>query len=175
MSALRPVSLWTLLVSTIFGAVDLLALSRSLFSKIPGVNDVLNEPGVYLVLRRDAGPPEFLSEGTGGRSKGKDPNVEVGCLRTKWVEGAIVLYIGMAGGPCAKATLRSRLQAYLRFGEGKNSGHSGGRRIWQLCDSGDLLVCWKPTGKAVSREVEKQMIAEFEQRYGKLPFANERH
>jgi hypothetical protein len=82
-----------------------------------------------------------------------------------------VLNIGKAG-PGRTATLKSRLLNYVRFGQGKNSGHSGGRYIWQLPNSRDLLVCWKATGKAVPREVEKRLIAEFRQKYGKLPFAN---
>jgi hypothetical protein len=137
--------------------------------------DVPDEPGVYLVLRPDASSPDFLPEGTGGRSKGKDPDVEVACLQRKWVEGAVVLNIGKAGGPDVAETLKDRLNKYMRFGQRKSSGHSGGRYIWQLRDSGDLLVCWKVTGKAVPEDVEKGLISEFERKYGKLPFANLRH
>jgi len=120
------------------GFVKISALQES------ACREVLDEPGVYLVLRRDAGPPIFSPQGTGC---GKYTNEKVADLRRKWVERTVVLNIGKAGGPDIKETLRKRLKKYMRFGQGKNSGHSGGRRIWQLRDSGDLLVCWKPTGK----------------------------
>jgi hypothetical protein len=138
-----------------------------------GCGEVPDEPGVYLVLRADTSPPDFLPKGTGGRYKGRDSNVEIGCLRSKWVEGAIVLNIGKAGGPGTAATLKGRLKKYMRFGEGKNSGHSGGRYVWQLRNSCDLLLCWKVvTAGEVPRNVEKRLIKEFRQRYDKRPFAN---
>lgn len=36
----------------------------------------------------------------------------------------------------------------------------------------DLLLCWKVTLESNPRTVEKAFLAEFEDRYGKLPFAN---
>ncbi|CAM4413263.1 hypothetical protein NONI108955_26070 [Nocardia ninae] len=42
--------------------------------------------------------------------------------------------------------------------------------IWQLADSAELLVGWRPTDDA--RATEKAMIAEFVATYGKRPFAN---
>jgi hypothetical protein len=148
------------------GGVAISALRKSVCREVP------DKPGVYLILRLDATTPTFLPIGTGAYKNGTDPNVGVGRLRSKWVEGAIVVNIGRAGAPGRTATLNSRLLDYVRFGQGRNSGHSGGRYIWQLHGSGNLLVCWKPTGKAVPRDVEKRLIAEFEQRYGKIPFAN---
>jgi siroheme synthase-like protein len=137
-----------------------------------GCCDVPDVPGVYLVLRPNTAPPDFLERSTGGHFKGKDPTVAVSRLKSKWVEDALVLYIGEAGGPSNKATLRSRLKLYMQFGQGKPVGHRGGRYIWQLRDSCDLLVCWKPTPNAVPREVEKGLIREFKAVYKKLPFAN---
>ena len=59
----------------------------------------------------------------------------------------------------------------MRFGSGKNVGHYGGRYIWQLADSDDLVVCWKCVED--SRRVEAAMIAEFKKNHnGKRPFAN---
>jgi hypothetical protein len=148
------------------GFVKISALQES------GCSNVPDEPGVYLVLRPDAGPPKFLREGTGGRFKGTDPRAEIAWLQSKWVDGVIVLNIGKAGGPGITENLKGRLRKYMRFGQGKNSGHSGGRCSWQLRDSGDLLVCWKTTGSAAPRAVEKGLIAEFKLRYDKRPFAN---
>lgn len=122
--------------------------------------------GVYLILRVAKEPPQFLEVGTGGHFHDKDPNVPIQVLREKWVEGTIILYIGKAS-----RSLRRRLGKYLDFGEGEPVAHWGGRYIWQLKDSSDLLVCWKELDED-TREVEARMILEFERQYGKLPFAN---
>ncbi|MFZ3264411.1 MAG: hypothetical protein WA172_10460 [Terriglobales bacterium] len=132
-------------------------------------NEVPTKPGVYFILRSDTAPPDFLSESVGGHFKGKNPTVAVGELESKWVEGAVVLNIGKAG---PGATLRSRLKQYMRFGQGEAAGHYGGRYIWQLARSVNLLVCWKPTIDDAPRTVEKALMEEFERVYGKLPFAN---
>jgi hypothetical protein len=114
-----------------------------------------------------------LSEGTGGHFKGQDPNVSLSELKDNWVEGTPVIYIGKAGGAGNTATLNKRLGQYLRFGQGANVGHWGGRYIWQLADSRDLIVCWKTLTDDDPREVEHQMIAEFKATHaGKRPFAN---
>ena len=72
-----------------------------------------------------------------------------------------------------KATnLRKRLSQLLRFGAGSAIGHWGGRYLWQLADSADLLIAWKPTPEADPRSEEKQMLDEFVSLHGRLPFAN---
>jgi hypothetical protein len=81
------------------------------------------------------------------------------------VGGCPLVYIGKA------ARLRTRLRQYRDHGQGKPVGHWGGRYIWQLSDSGELLVAWKVTNDA-PRLVEKEMLAAFVDRYGQLPFAN---
>ena len=134
--------------------------------------DVPRSPGVYLVLRTSTVTPEFRSPGTGGPFKNNNPNVKIRCLERKWVDGALVMYIGKAGGK-NKSTLRTRLRLYMTFGERKPVAHWGGRYIWQLRDSLDLLVCWKITGNSDPRSAEKKLIREFEEQYGgKRPFAN---
>lgn len=55
----------------------------------------------------------------------------------------------------------------------------GGRSIWQLADSNDLLVAWRAntderTG-ARARDIERELIADFKLTHGgKRPFANVR-
>lgn len=138
-----------------------------------GCCEVPKEPGVYIVLRENSEPPRFLDRSTGGHYKGIDPTVEKHVLEEKWegVPRAIVLYIGKAG-PGKTANLMNRLRKFVRFGQGKPVAHRGGRYIWQMCDSGDLLVCWKSTRRCDPREMEKTLICEFEGVYGHLPFAN---
>lgn len=129
--------------------------------------------GVYVVLRESDSEPSFIEEGSGGFFKGKNPNVSVSELHSNWVEGTSIVYIGKAGGMGSSATLNKRLGQYLRFGQGANVGHWGGRYIWQLQDSRDLIVCWKTLSSDEPREVEQQMINEFKSQHsGMRPFAN---
>ncbi len=128
--------------------------------------------GVYMVLRTSTESPKFLKTGSGGHFKGKDPNVSISILNSNWVEDTIVVYIGKAGSEGSSATLHSRLNQYFKFGQGKNIGHYGGRLIWQLGDSKDLIVCWKALPKDDPRNVESGLIRDFVSIYSARPFAN---
>jgi len=143
-----------------FISVEDLMQSRKM---IPSYN------GVYIILRLKDSEPEFLEQGTGGFFKKKEPrnpNVSIAELRDNWVPNEAIMYIGKA------TSLKSRLGSYLRFGEGKFATHWGGRYIWQLKDSRELLVCWKETDEN-PRVVEEEMIAQFKKEHGgKRPFAN---
>ncbi|UKI43789.1 MAG: hypothetical protein L6U16_12575 [Porphyromonadaceae bacterium] len=93
-------------------------------SRIPSVG------GVYVFLRPSDDAPEFLEEGTGGffkRSAPKDPNVSLQELSANWVDRDIYCVYRKSHKP-----KKTRLSAYLRFGEGKFATHWGGRYIWQL-------------------------------------------
>jgi hypothetical protein len=128
--------------------------------------------GVYLVLYVENKPPEFLTEGTGGFFKGKDPNVPISILENNWVDDTIIVYIGKAGKEGSSATLKSRLKQYLGFGKGGNIGHYGGRLIWQIKNSKDLIVCWKALSKDDPRTVESALIRDFYSKFSRRPFAN---
>ena len=121
--------------------------------------------GVYLVLNTDNRPGEFLTVGSGGHFKGKDPNISLSDLKSNWVDNIKVVYIGKA------TSLRSRLRQYFSFGQGKNIGHYGGRLIWQIKYSKDLVVCWKSL-TTDPREYEADLIRQFVTIYGCRPFAN---
>jgi hypothetical protein len=135
-----------------------------------------HEKGVYLVLYREDQKPVFLERGSGGSHKGKNPNVPISTLVSAWVNDTIVLYIGQAGGKRggkeSNATLQSRIKTYLSFGRGRKAGHWGGRLIWQIQDSQNLIVCWKRTEKEDPKKVEENLIQEFQSIYQKRPFAN---
>jgi len=122
----------------------------------------------YVVYRSSSSKPVFLSANLGGHFKGKDPTVAVDVLKAKWVPGAHVVYIGKANDA------GRRLKQFARFGDGEPVGHWGGRYIWQLADSSELLVAWHAISwEELARDYEKRMLAHFYEAYdGMRPFAN---
>ncbi|KZF06498.1 MAG: hypothetical protein WBD41_16780 [Rhodococcus sp. (in: high G+C Gram-positive bacteria)] len=142
------------------------------FADLPDA-DVPRAPGVYVVMRPSAALPTFLETSPAGWHKGMDPTTAVDELARSWVPGEPIVYIGKANmGRNSNRGLRKRLSEYRRFGAGARAGHSGGRRIWQLADSADLLVGWRVTDDLDARRVEREMIARFRARHGVRPFAN---
>lgn len=134
--------------------------------------DVPQQAGVYLVLRDIESEPEFLDINPAGLPDGKKPTQEVTKLKKKWVEGARILYIGKSGGSNKKATLRSRINQFVQFGLGLSDQHWGGRYVWQLKDSHQLLLCWKITGENDPIETKQSLMNEFQEQHGTKPFAN---
>lgn len=120
--------------------------------------------GVYVVLRPVSSQPEFLATGGGGWWKGNDPTVPVERLEGRWVEGTPTLYIGKA------KSLRERAGELLRFSEGEAVRHWGGRLLWQLGCSQGFLLGWRE--EPDFGVVEADLIDEFVEHFGRLPFAN---
>lgn len=122
----------------------------------------------YVVYRPSAHGPVFLDANPGGRFKGRDPTVAVDTLQARWVPGAHVVYIGKADDA------RRRLRQFARFGAGDPIGHWGGRYIWQLADSDELLVAWHTVSwEESARDYEKRLLARFAELHnGARPFAN---
>jgi len=137
-----------------------------------GYDGIPDQPGIYAILRRSLDPPVFLSVSIGGHFKGKNPTVAISILQQRWVSGTEVIYIGKAGGKKLKSTLRKRINEYLKFGQGLPIGHWGGRYIWQLEGSENLLVAYKPLLNDDPETIEKSLIKEFETVYSKKPYAN---
>ncbi len=138
------------------------------FAELPSA-DVPTAPGIYIVLGPVSAEPTFVETSPAGWFKGKDPSVSVDELRSAWVPGAEVIYIGKAGD------LHRRLNEYRRHGAGQRVGHWGGRYIWQLADTDLLLVAWQLTPGLDHGDVESRLIAEFVTSYGQRPFANRRN
>ena len=131
-----------------------------------------DRPGVYMVLYTGSGTPTFTEPGTGGFHKGINPNVSFSELLKNWVKDTVVLYIGKAGGSEFDTTLSKRIKDYLRFGKGSPAPHYGGRLIWQIKNSEELVICWKTRITEEPRNVEAELISEFIGQYSKRPFAN---
>jgi hypothetical protein len=106
-----------------------------------------------------------------------NPSVDGERLRREWVPGASTVYIGKANFRKQRRpveALRRRLEEYSRFGAGEDIAHRGGRLIWQLADSVELLVAWQEvTWAETARAYEKRLLARFEALHnGRRPFAN---
>lgn len=130
--------------------------------------EVPSKKGVYMILRKSKEQPGFLEKGSGGFFKEKDPNVSIKELKNNWIDNEPILYIGQTN-----ATLQKRLRQYMQFGQGKKVGHWGGRYIWQLKDSKELIVCWAILDSEDPKEKERQMIQSFKEEHNnKFPFAN---
>lgn len=142
------------------------------YLKENGCREIPKQIGVYVVVRKSSEKVGFLEESIGGYFKDKNPTVSISELEDNWVEGASVINIGKAGGTGIKANLFSRIDQYIKFGKGKNVSHRGGRYIWQLKDSDELLIAWKTLTDEEPEVVEAALIDEFRNQYGKRPFAN---
>jgi hypothetical protein len=126
------------------------------------------DPAAYVVYRRSVSRPVFLDRSPAGQHKGQDSTESVDVLWQHWVPEARVMNIGKAD------VAKKRLSAYGRFGAGRNSGHRGGRYIWQLADSAELLVAWHPIDwEETAEDYEKRLIKLFRKQHnGMRPFAN---
>jgi hypothetical protein len=133
-----------------------------------GLQHVPSEKGVYAVLRLSDSEPAFLPHSPASWFKRKDPTVSSAVLAENWVAGAHTLYIGSADD------LRARIDLLVRFsdaGQAQSVFHWGGRLWWQLADSDELVVAWKPEPKGIG-SAQRDLVIEFKEEFGQLPYAN---
>lgn len=134
----------------------------------PDPQQVPTSPGVYAVVRPSADPPKFLDASPASWFKREDPTVALERLQAEFVPGVQTLYIGSA------ANLRERIGLLVEFsraGPEKSVFHRGGRLLWQIEDAQDLLVAWRVEPEGIGT-VERDLVDEFEDIYGRYPFGN---
>lgn len=130
--------------------------------------------GVYIAYRKSDRPVSFRRASPAGRWRG-DPTLSAAELRSRWVAGSSIVYVGKVERPTPISTnsLRKRVSAYLRFGAGSNARHSGGYPTWQLRDSPSLLIAWCVLQAPRSPlQFERDLLNAHIARFGVLPFAN---
>ena len=170
---------YTLKIKQKYNLREYVTLSDFHLSPNETIKKIPNKPGVYFVIYLyELHEDLFLKIGTGGFFKEKDPNVAIGILLANWIEDADILYIGKAGGTSiegkiSNATLKNRIKQLLRFGNKETVGHWGGRYLWQHVNSKHFKVYWYETSDNENPvTLEKDLISEFKDYYGKRPFAN---
>jgi hypothetical protein len=132
-----------------------------------GVQAIPKSAGLYIVLLPTGSVPEFLERSIGGWFKQKDPSVSIAFLKENLVPETSTIYIGKAD------VLQRRIRQFSDFGTGKPIAHWGGRLIWQLRDSENLIIAWKELNSgSEALQAETESLNEFISVHGRLPFAN---
>ena len=127
--------------------------------------------GIYLVIWEQKGRPEFCDQGTWKNFR--HLNVSKDVLKDKWVEDALVIYVG-ANKVSGNANLQKRIKQLIDFGHGKGATHRGGCHMWQIKDVENLTICWKAVADEKQQEERTHVLEEFKRVHnGKLPFANQ--
>jgi hypothetical protein len=126
--------------------------------------------GVYLAMRDRRTSPSFLRTSSAGQHKRRDPTLPISELEKAWLPSTGIVYIGKAH-LTSHSDLQRRVWSFVRHGRGRNAGHWGGRATWQLADGPELLIAWWVTERD-ARAVEKELLAAFVAKFGRLPYAN---
>lgn len=117
--------------------------------------------GVYAVLRLSTERPALIETNVIIRRKA----YTVERLEDKWLDGQTIVYIGMAEPVDG---LYGRLGDFSK----QSSSHTGGRALWQLADSRDLVAAWVETPDHIAEVLEKSYLRTFKAKFGRYPFAN---
>ncbi|WP_025434941.1 hypothetical protein [Peptoclostridium acidaminophilum] len=162
-----------------FNMLDSITVNEYLYSKRDAMSKVPSKSGVYFIVLNNPDDEDiFINPGTGGYYKGEDPNVGIEVLRDNWVKGADILYIGKAGGIRKNGVpyqteLKTRIRTLLKFGNNIDAAHRGGKYLWQHRNSKNFRIYWYVCKEHENAVVlERELLDEFENVYGKLPFAN---
>lgn len=78
------------------------------------------------------------------------------------------MYIGKAGGERNK--LRQRVRQYIRYDFGEVENHRGGRAIWQIDNSKELLLGYCACENSEAKE--RELLEQYYKKYKTLPVVN---
>ncbi len=134
----------------------------------------LQHPGVYAVFAPRGWEPDFVTSGLNNviRPWPEDR------LRSRWIIGVDLVYVGCASATPSSRTLRKRLGDLLNHGAGlitASGPHKGGERLWQCVGWESFTLAWKATGPyPAPHDLEVAIRMRFAELAGGLPFANVR-
>lgn len=136
---------------------------------------LLENPGVYSVLRLENSPPNFLPPEIAKNNKNVLKPLSVQQLEKFWIQNVDVLYFGAAGLQ-GKRSLKKRLNDMKRHclgDEYKSKNHKGGEILWQLqnYEMFEILIL-ATTPFPIPRLWECALNRRFFDLTNKLPFAN---
>jgi hypothetical protein len=135
----------------------------------------LSQPGVYAIFASLDYEPSFRCD-DGLRNVIAPRSEDI--LRSRWISGVELVYIGCAGRTPSSRTLHRRLRDLLRHGGGlvtDNGPHKGGERVWQCVGWQSFTLAWRASAPyPVPHEQEVAIGMAFQRLAGALPFANER-
>ena len=134
----------------------------------------LNPCGIYAISLPNGYQVDFLSLADVDNKNNVRRPWSLKRLKSKWVENAEIIYYGLAGQKNFRS-LEMRLGDLIGHGSGKSKSwpHDGGEIMWQLDGFESFSVWIFPTEPPpVPREREIELLVSFENRTGKLPFAN---
>jgi hypothetical protein len=150
------------------------SIGELLNTKLPRMKS-LRKCGVYKIVTPLNYTPKFKSEDEVEASHNVVSPWSLERLKDKWVNDTNIIYIGLAGARSPRS-LRKRLSDLLRHASGRitdRGPHKGGELTFQISGFEDFEIWIKPTnGPPHPRNLEKQLLADFVNKYSKLPFAN---
>lgn len=156
------------------GFISLGCWGKILGGKLPN-EPLLENHGVYAVIRNESSNPVFLAAADAQRAGNVTTPFSLELLKARWVVGVHVLYFG-AAGVRSDRPLRRRLNDMRRHCLGrttKKGPHKGGEILWQVRGYRDFELMIMRTVKPLSPRVwECALNNRFLQLCGRLPFAN---
>ncbi|MAT56338.1 MAG: hypothetical protein CMF23_00040 [Ignavibacteriae bacterium] len=156
------------------GFINLGKIKHLLIEGLPQISE-LQSSGLYAITAYENYKPSYYNHQEAIENGNVVSPWEASRLINKWVDGAEILYYGLAGAKSSRP-LKVRLNDLLKhaFGDITERGpHKGGEIIWQLKNWQDFELWALPTGAPPEpRDKEYLLLKKFYETTGKLPFAN---
>ncbi len=135
----------------------------------------LGRCGVYAIATPASYVPEYVLPNAAEAAGNVIRPWPRGKLAGRWVEGANIVYYGVAGRHQPRP-LRERLDDLVRHASGRTTDrgpHKGGEIVWQLVGYEDFSVwAFATPDPPAPRLTEVALLSAFEARYHASPFGN---